>query len=98
MGERERKKRGPAPTHADAEYLAYDPGAGDDFPAEVEARKTALVVTRKEHKCFGIRAGGQHPIPAGTRVYRESGKCEGKFGTVYICLPCVDIALEPEWW
>jgi hypothetical protein len=90
--------KGPAPTHTDAEYLAFDPGAGDDFPAEVECRKTALVVTRKEHTCFGWKGDMQHKIPPGTRVYRESGKCEGHFGTVYMCLPCVDISLEPEWW
>jgi hypothetical protein len=88
----------PAPTHTDKQYLGYDPGAGDDFPAEVECRNTSLVVTRKEHMCFGVGCGGQHVIPAGTRVYRETGKCEGKFGTVYMCLPCVDIALEPDWW
>lgn len=91
-------RKGPAPKHTDAEYLAFDPGAGDDFPAEVECRKTALVITRKEHKCFGWKADTQHPIPAGTRVYKETGKCEGHFGSVYICLPCVDISLEPDWW
>ena len=91
-------KTAPAPTHTDAQYLAYSPGAGDDFPLAVECRKTALVVTRKEHVCFGVRAGESHTIPSGTRVFRESGKCEGKFGTCYACLPHVDIALEPEWW
>ena len=91
-------KRGKPPTHTDVQYLAFDPGAGDDFPEEVECRKTQLVVTRVSHKCFGISAGKQHDIPAGTRVYKETGKCEGTFGSVYICLPCLDIALEPEWW
>ena len=88
----------PAPTHTDAQYLAFAPGAGDDFPAEIECHKTSLVITRLKHTCFGVVAGAQHEIPPGTRVYRETGKCEGKFGTVYICLPCVDIALEPDWW
>jgi hypothetical protein len=86
-----------APTHTDEQYLAYDPGAGDDFPAEVEARKTSLVVTRKEHPCMGHVCRGK-VIPTGTRVFRESGKCEGRFSTCYVCLPCVDIALEPDWW
>lgn len=92
------KRKGPAPKHTDAQYLAFDPGAGDDFPAEIECRKTALVITRIKHICFGTGIGGQHEIPPGTRVYKETGKCEGQFGTVYICLPCVDICLEPEWW
>lgn len=92
------KRSGPAPSHTDAEYLAFDPGAGDDFPAEVECRKTKLVVTRHEHQCFGWMAGTQHKIAPGTRVYCETGKCEGHFGTVYICFSCLDIALEPEWW
>jgi hypothetical protein len=91
-------KTGPPPTHTDAQYLSFDPGAGDDFPVAVEARKTALVVTRKEHICPGICAGEAHTIPIGTRVFRESGKCEGSFGTVYYCLSHVDVALEPEWW
>ena len=91
-------KKDPAPTHTDEQYLAFDPGAGDDFPAPVEARKTKLVVTRKEHICIGWRADTQHSIPAGKRVYRESGKCEGVFGTNYMCLPCIDIALEPDFW
>ena len=92
------RRTDPAPTHTNEQYLRFDPGAGDDFPVAVECRRTSLVITRKEHTCFGIVAGGQHPIPAGTRVFKETGKCEGKFGTVYICLPCVDIALEPDWW
>jgi hypothetical protein len=87
-----------APTHTDDQYLAFDPGAGDDFPVEVECRKTSLVVTKKEHWCLGVRAGADHMIPVGTRVFRETGKCEGQFGTCYMCLPCVDIMLEPEWW
>jgi hypothetical protein len=89
-------KQGSAPTHSDGQYLAYDPGSGDNFPVEVECRKTALVITRKVHQCWSC--SGNHEIPAGTRVFRESGKCEGKFGTSYSCLPCVDIALEPEYW
>lgn len=92
------RRSDPAPTHSDSEYLDFDPGAGDDFPVEVECRKTALVITRKEHMCFGVASGTQHKIPPGTRVFRETGKCEGRFGTVYICLPCVDIYLEPDWW
>jgi hypothetical protein len=92
------KRRGPAPKHTDKQYLSFDPGSGDDFPVEVECRKTALIVTRHTHTCFGTGANEQHTIPAGTRVFRETGKCEGRFGTVYMCLPCVDIALEPEWW
>lgn len=91
-------RKGPAPKHEDWQYLAFDPGAGDDFPAEVECRKTKLVVTRKEHTCAGWKQDTQHPIPIGTRVFRESGKCEGQFGTCHICLPCIDFALEPEWW
>ena len=91
-------RKGPAPKHEDWQYLAFDPGAGDDFPAEVECRKTKLVVTRKEHTCAGWKQDTQHPIPIGTRVFRESGKCEGRFGTCHICLPCIDFALEPEWW
>lgn len=91
-------RRGPAPTHTDEQYLAYDLGAGDDFPAEVECRKTAIVITRKEHLCYGVRCRAQKVIPAGTRAVRETGKCEGKFGSAYICLPCIDVALEPEWW
>jgi hypothetical protein len=80
------------------EHVAETPDAGDDFPAEVECRKTALVTTRTKHTCFGIGAGKQHEIAPGTRVYKETGKCEGKFGSCYMCLPCVDICLEPEWW
>jgi hypothetical protein len=86
------------PSHTDTQYLAFDPGAGDDFPADVECRKTSLVVTRKEHMCMGYWCKAAKTIPAGTRVFKEVGKCEGHFGSVYICLPCVDVALEPEWW
>jgi hypothetical protein len=92
------KRNGPAPKHTDKQYLAFDPGAGDDFPEKVECRKTALVTTRVKHICFGTGAGKQHELLPGTRVYKETGKCEGTFGSVYMCLPCVDICLEPEWW
>ena len=84
--------------HTDDQYLSIDIGAGDDFPAEVECRKTKLVTTRKEQTCFGLGRNDMHVIPKGTRVHRETGKCEGKFGTVYLCLPCADKWLEPETW
>lgn len=83
-------------SHTDKQYLDLDVGSYDDFPAEVECRKTALVVTRKEHLCFGFGRGGQHKIPTGTRVIKESGKCEGDFRTCYLCLPCADRWLEPD--
>lgn len=91
------KRRKSPNRHSDEEYLGIDIGSHDDFPAAVKCRKTALIVTRKEHPCFGTGpSNSQHIIPMGSRVYRETGKCEGKFGSVYLCLPCADFWLEPE--
>lgn len=97
-GEHEMSKTGTPPCHTDEQYLAYNPSAGDDFPAPVEARKTRIVITQKEHLCMGHLCRAQKIIPVGSRVFRESGKCEGVFSTCYVCLPCIDFALEPDYW
>lgn len=61
-------QKGPPPKHTNEQYLAFDPGAGDDFPAEVECRKTALIITRFEHTCFGT---------GGRKTTRDSSRHKG---------------------
>jgi hypothetical protein len=34
----------PAPTHTDEQYLGFNPGPGDDFPATVEYHLNQLVI------------------------------------------------------
>jgi hypothetical protein len=92
-----RPKKGNPPTHTDEQYLELDPGAGDR-DVDIQCRRTKLVITKAEHTCFGIGAGKQHSIPIGARVFRESAKVDGQFGTCYVCLPCADFMLEPDYW
>lgn len=77
------------PKYSEKAYLSYDPFAGDDV--EIEFRKISIVTTRVPHECcVPTSKESRHVIPAGSRVWREQGKCEGAVGTNYCCLPCLD--------
>ena len=82
--------------HTDDEYLLASPFEGD--VVRLECHKVALVVTKKAHRCvFSKTFGPDHDIPTGTRAWRESAKVDGKFGSCYVCLPCLDRVLDPSW-
>lgn len=80
-------------SHTDKEYLSANPFEGDDV--EVECHRVKLIVARTSHRCAGSFLGNkEHVIPAGQRVWRESAKVDGQFGTCYVCLPCLDVILD----
>lgn len=80
----------------DAEYLNANPFEGDE--CEIACRRVALVVTRQSHHCAASDltwiSDSPHEIPKGTRAWKESAKVEGKFGTCYCCLSCIDAHLN----
>lgn len=78
--------------HADADYLRYDPFDGER-DVKVRARTVKLVTTRKERVCYGSD-GKLHRIPAGTRARYESSVVDGKWGSYYVCVACMDKWLE----
>lgn len=75
--------------YADAEYLRYDPFDGDR-DIQVKCRTVKLVTTRKPQKCFDPMDGKPHEIPAGTRARYETAIVEGKWGSYYTCIACMD--------
>lgn len=81
------------PKYAEAAYLHYDPFAGDDVT--IEFRKISIVTTRRPHECCVPTSKEQrHIIPAGSKVWRETGKCEGAAGSNYCCFECLDREIE----
>ena len=77
-------------------YIEYDPFDGDR-DIDIECRMVRLVVTKAIHECTGIPGlSDRHDIPVGSTVRRESAKVEGRFGTCYTCLPCMDRFIA--WW
>lgn len=78
----------------DADYIAFDPFAGDR-DIDIEYHNVSIVTTRKPHWCAaGCLIDNDHNISAGERARRESAKVEGKFGTCYQCLPCLDRLID----
>lgn len=74
----------------DVGYIAFNPFS-EDRDVHIECYKVSLVTTRKPHRCAaGSLIGNDHDIPAGARARQERAKVDGKFGTCYQCLPCLD--------
>lgn len=74
--------------HTEAQYLRFDPFTGDKDPLPVEFRRIRIVTTRKEHQCLPTWKTEGHTIPAGTRAWKETGKCDGRVASIFICMDC----------
>ena len=72
--------------YPDEFYLTVDWFGPDDCDKECMSSK--IVTTRAEHEC--VFSGYKHKIPTGEKAWRESGKVEGRFGSCYSCLKCLD--------
>lgn len=72
--------------------LDYLWGGGDEV---IECRKITWVKIRYPQMCMTIIHKGDHKLPAGTRMVRETAKVEGQFGTCYTCEDCLRRAEQP---
>jgi hypothetical protein len=73
---------------ADREYLNRDPFDGER-DVDIRCRSVTIATTRKPQQCYGTD-GKMHDMPVGTRVRRERAIVDGKWGTYYVCIPCMD--------
>lgn len=74
-------------------YIHYDlHGDCKDSP-DIRCHEIKIVKTRKEHKCF---FADPHDIPVGQLVRYEKALVDGEWGSVYVCLPCMDKYFD-EW-
>lgn len=79
---------------ADLDYTVFNPFEGDR-DVDIQCRKVAIVTTRKPHECMAAYLiGDGHVIPVGNRAQKESAKVEGKFGSCYSCLKCLDVLMK----
>lgn len=78
-----------AKKRTDADYCGFDPFAGDR-DVDIRNRKVKIVTTRKKQWCAGTGAKDDHDIPPGTRARFESAFVEGRPGSFYSCLACMD--------
>ena len=76
----------------DKEYLMYDP-FDSDRDVDIRCQSVSMVTTRREHVCISADCD-QHPIPPGTRARYESALVEGKWGSCYMCVGCLDAWLD----
>jgi hypothetical protein len=78
---------------SDADYLTFNPFAGDR-DVVIECRRVEIVTTSKEHWCAVSTLVPpdytEHNIPARSCAWKESAKVDGQFGSCYCCLPCLD--------
>lgn len=75
---------------SDHDYLRFDPFDGDR-DLDIRCRTAKLVRVRKPQKCFGIgRDSHGHGIEVGERARYETALVDGKWGSYYLCLRCMD--------
>ncbi len=73
---------------AEAVYLVA--GFFNDGDAEIRAHQVRMVTTRWTHRC----ALGDHEIAVGSRARYESAIAEGRPGSCWCCIPCMDRFLD----
>lgn len=79
--------------YKDSDYL--DAVLFEDRDVDIRAQTKRIVTTRVQHRCaFADSLGKDHLIRAGSRAVLESAVVEGKWGTCYSCLPCIDKWLD----
>ena len=76
------------------QYLHTNWFEGSD--ENVACKSTKLVMkTRKVHACtFGIMDNNEHNIPIGSEALYEKGILWEKWGSFYICVPCMEKHLD----
>lgn len=63
---------------------------GDKGGYEIKCRSVRLVKTRKPHLCAACCDFKGMMHGAGTSMVADHALVEGKFGTCYTCLPCIE--------
>ena len=63
-------------------------GGPDD--GVVEFQRIRIVKTRVPHRCASDGEGHEHEIPTGSLAVADTAKYDGKVGTSYDCLGCLD--------
>lgn len=85
------------PKRTDQDYLNFYPFEGDKEPPHIECRSVKIVTTKVLHWCaVGILLEPQndHEISPGTRAVVERAKVDGKFGSCYYCLDCLERLMQ----
>ena len=67
------------------ESLYSSGGKGD---TDTRCYSNAIVKTKTEHRCMASREA--HLIPPRSRAFREKALVDGRWGTSYTCLPCIE--------
>ena len=77
-----------------AQYLDANDSmfAGPDETV-IECRTTKIVTIRKDQTCMCCFHEPLHIIKAGKKAVRDKAIADGKWGSCYVCLPCLE-----RWW
>ena len=67
-------------------YIGYDPFDGDR-DVDIRCKKVKIVKIRKTQKCIFEKP---HDMQPGTMARFESALVDGKWGSYYMCLDCLD--------
>ncbi len=84
-------------TRTDEQLLAFDPFDGDR-DVDIKMRECRIVMVRKPHQCWegqnADQKSGPHEIKPGERARYEKALVDGKWGSFYVCIPCLNNALD----
>lgn len=75
----------------DEQYIASNFsmfGGPDD--SDLQVRRTKVVVVRKTHKCACPGHKDAHSIPTGARAVRDVALMDDQWGSLHVCLPCLE--------
>lgn len=74
----------------DEDYLRFDPFEGER-DVDIRCKSVKLVAVRNPQKCHGLDAESHgHAINPGERARYEKAIVDGKWGSCYVCLGCMD--------
>lgn len=70
-----------------------------DRDVKIECSKIRFVKTRYKHPCMlgfhpYLPDNKPHDVPAGQKAWLETAKIDGRFGSVYVCIACIDKFLK----
>ena len=73
--------------YSESDYVNYDPFDGDR-DVDIRCQTVKLVKARVDHIC--VFSNPPHTIFKGDMARYESALVDGRWGSYYMCIPCLD--------
>jgi hypothetical protein len=76
--------------HTDRYYYRWYQSMYNPGDADIACQSVQIVTTSRPHNCPSCNDFKGKVHPAGTRMMRDHAIVDGKWGTAYNCLPCIE--------